>query len=103
MSLEIDEQPSFPDLFLASFENDTEEAEVSSLRDISRRVQEEINFQDRECHCKVFLPLSEGDRKEIYGCPSRSKQLEALVHSLRLIEDKSRPQIISATGEDLVL
>ena len=103
MNLEVDQQPSFPDLSLASFDEHADRADASSFRDVSRRVQAEIKYQDRASHSKAILPLSEQGRRELYGCPSRSKQLEALVHSIRLIEDKDRPEVISATGEGLVL
>ena len=63
--------------------------------------------EDDACH-KVLpsqgLWMCEEERKMIYGCPPREKQLKALIHSLYLLGDESsKKDLISATGEALFL
>uniref|UniRef100_A0A7S0HAF9 Uncharacterized protein n=1 Tax=Hanusia phi TaxID=3032 RepID=A0A7S0HAF9_9CRYP len=50
------------------------------------------------------LWMCEEERKMIYGCPPREKQLKALIHSLYLLGNPgSKKDLVSATGEALYL
>eukprot|EP00960_Hanusia_phi_P036257 752229-Hanusia_phi.AAC.1 len=101
--MEFDDQPSFRDLTLSETElQSSSEVDFTSLRDISKRFREELKFQD-SCSALDECPLSEEARNRQFGCPSRSRQLEALEHAMSLISDRNRQQVVSATGEKLVL
>eukprot|EP00960_Hanusia_phi_P029075 747759-Hanusia_phi.AAC.2 len=102
--MEFDDQPSFRDLALSETELQSSSAEVdfTTLRDISKRFREELKLQN-ECNADNECLTSEEGRNKKFGCPSRSKQLQALEHAMTLIADRNRQQIISATGEELVL
>ncbi|EKX36568.1 hypothetical protein GUITHDRAFT_117223 [Guillardia theta CCMP2712] len=103
--MDFGDQPSFRDLSFLEPVPETSSAEVdfSSLRDISKRFRDELKLQHAsECNDKPF-PLSEECRSWKYGCPSRSKQLEALEHAMKLVSDRNRQPILAATGDELLL
>eukprot|EP00960_Hanusia_phi_P045899 757481-Hanusia_phi.AAC.6 len=47
--------------------------------------------------------LSDEERKEKFGCPSRQRQIEALKHSMELLSRTVRPTLITAIGDELRL
>eukprot|EP00960_Hanusia_phi_P072647 767842-Hanusia_phi.AAC.1 len=90
-TVSIDEQPSFRDISITSQEFDSvTEIDCLNFTDLPVRVREELKRQ-------------EDRRRAKYGCPSRSKQLEALNYALGLLESPMRPTLVSATGDQLQL
>ena len=103
--MDFSDQPSFRDLTFLETVTETSSAEVdfSSLRDISKRFRDELKLQHASERNDKPSPLSEECRSWKYGCPSRNKQLEALEHAMKLVSDRNRPAILSATGDELLL
>mmetsp|Transcript_32780 Transcript_32780/g.103706 ORF Transcript_32780/g.103706 Transcript_32780/m.103706 type:complete len:104 (-) Transcript_32780:67-378(-) len=88
--LSID-QPSFRDIAITS-------EELSCLPDVG-----DLSISDIHDALREEQKRQEEQRRAKYGCPSRSKQLQALKRSLKLLGASTRPRLISATGEELML
>eukprot|EP00960_Hanusia_phi_P065043 765985-Hanusia_phi.AAC.1 len=89
--MDLEDQPSFRDVGMSSDDlSDLAEEEAAGFRALSEIMRKSWIQQEEHRHAT-------------YGCPSRQKQLQALRYSLMLLASPRRSDLVSATGEKLLL